>query len=58
MSKNKLRTIIIIIIVVFIIGLIGISIRMAVNPGTALPAKIEKRTEAVSVLQSGFTWIS
>lgn len=51
MSQNKLRVIIIAIIAVFIIGLIGFSIRMAVNPA----AGQTERTDHLTVLQSGFT---
>ncbi|MBN9653174.1 hypothetical protein J0K78_02760 [Halobacillus sp. GSS1] len=51
MSQNKLRVIIITIIIVFLIGLVGLSIRMALQPQTING----KRTEVVSVLQSGFT---
>ncbi|MEC3884762.1 hypothetical protein VKA52_13595 [Halobacillus sp. HZG1] len=51
MSQNKLRVIIITIIVVFLIGLVGLSIRMALQPQTING----EGTEVVSVLQSGFT---
>ncbi|MYL71827.1 hypothetical protein GLW00_13250 [Halobacillus litoralis] len=50
-SQNKLRVIIITIIVVFLIGLVGLSIRMALQPQTING----EGTEVVSVLQSGFT---
>ncbi|SDP47051.1 hypothetical protein SAMN05421677_11984 [Halobacillus aidingensis] len=54
MSRNKLRVIIITIIIVFLVGLVGLSIRMALQPEVL----DEKRTEAISVLQSGFTCTS
>lgn len=54
MSQNKWRIITIIIIAVFIIGLVGLSIRMAVNP----TSEQEERTEFTSVLQSGLIWIN
>ncbi|MGR9049821.1 hypothetical protein ACQ4XT_14450 [Halobacillus faecis] len=46
MSQNKLRVIIIAIIVVFLIGLVGLSIRMALQP----EVMDGKRTEEISVL--------
>ncbi|WP_146817907.1 hypothetical protein [Halobacillus faecis] len=54
MSQNKLRIIIITIIIVFLIGLVGLSIRMALQP----KAEEGKRTDVISVLQSGFTCTS
>ncbi|WLR46654.1 hypothetical protein LC065_13880 [Halobacillus litoralis] len=46
MSQNKLRVIIIAIIIVFLIGLVGLSIRMALQA----EAMDGKRTEETSVL--------